>query len=222
MNGKPNFLSRWSRLKRLAEEKRAPPDSGSPVSAEGELPAGTPGTVTPVPTLPELTPQELVALPRLEDLTSQTDLAPFMRAGVPAGLRNAALRRMWELDPAIRDRVGDALDYAYDWNVAGSVPGSGPLLPIDDVESMLRSIVGEPEPASVPEAQTLSTTDSCSEEPQISSEPPPQQLAAASPATVENQLPAEPALAANAASAEPSQKAAAQAPPRRHGGATPF
>jgi Protein of unknown function (DUF3306) len=220
MSAESNFLSRWSRLKRQAEEKRAPPDSGSPVSAEAELPPGSPGALTTAPALPELTPEELAALPRLEDLTPQTDLTPFMRLGVPTGLRNSALRRMWELDPAIRDRVGDALDYAYDWNVAGSVPGSGPLLPIDDVESMLRSIVGEPEPERVPETRTVSTKDSRYEEPQISSAAPSEQVAASSPASplsLDNQLPV-----GNAASAEPSQKVAAQGSPRRHGGATPF
>ena len=220
MSAQSNFLSRWSRLKRQAEEKRAPPDSGSPASAEGELPPGSPGALITAPALPELTPEELAALPRVEDLTPQTDLTPFMRAGVPTGLRNAALRRMWELDPAIRDRVGDALDYAYDWNVAGSVPGSGPLLPIDDVESMLQSIISEPEPERVPETRTVSTNDSRSEEPQISSGPPSQQVAAASPADplpLDNQPPG-----GTAAPAEPSQKVAAQAPPRRHGGATPF
>jgi hypothetical protein len=217
MSGESNFLSRWSRLKRRAEENRAPADSHAPVSVEGDLdsPAATDAA------LPELAPEELAALPRLEDFTPETDLAPFMRAGVPAGLRNAALRRMWALDPAIRDRVGDALDYAYDWNVAGNVPGSGQLLPVDDVESMLRSIVGGPEPASVPEAKTPSTEAARSEEPQISSEAPSEQVAATSPASP--LLPrAERAPVENVPIVEPTQKTAAQGAPRRHGGATPF
>jgi hypothetical protein len=46
---------------------------------------------------------------------------------VPQILRNAAMRRMWVLDPAIRDYVDPALDYAYDWNIPGGVPGNGPL-----------------------------------------------------------------------------------------------
>ena len=133
MSGESNFLSRWSRLKREAEAKPPAPSDTSPPSPAKPIEDG-------LPTLPELTAEELAALPRLEDITPEMDLSVFMRSGVPAGLRNAALRRMWALDPAIRDRVGDALEYAYDWNIPGSVPGSGPLLPIDDVASMLRSL----------------------------------------------------------------------------------
>ena len=50
---------------------------------------------------------------------------------------------MWSLDPAIRDYVGEAREYAYDWNVPGGVPGNGPLLPTDDVGAMLGRIFGE-------------------------------------------------------------------------------
>ena len=48
-----------------------------------------------------------------------------MQKGVPEALRNAALRKMWVLDPSIRNYVGEALDYAWDWNAPGGVPGSG-------------------------------------------------------------------------------------------------
>src|SRR5947209_861920 len=144
MSEEPNFLSRWSRLKREAEAKRPTPLDTSDPSDGGDPETGVGAVEDSQLGLPGLTADELAALPRLEDLTPETDLAPFMRVGVPAGLRNAALRRMWALDPAIRDRVGDALEYAYDWNIPGSVPGSGPLLPVDDVASMLRSIVGMP------------------------------------------------------------------------------
>jgi hypothetical protein len=145
MSGESNFLSRWSRLKRHSEVRRG---RQSELAAPGD--AEPPHTAQQVEaeasSIPELPPEELAALPRLEELTPETDLAPFLRAGIPAALRNAALRRMWALDPAIRDRVGDALDYAYDWNVPGSVPGSGPLLASDDVQAMLRTIVGAPDP----------------------------------------------------------------------------
>ncbi|MBL7309634.1 DUF3306 domain-containing protein, partial [Escherichia coli] len=81
-------------------------------------------------------------LPSLEALTAETDLTPFLRAGIPAVLRNAALRRMWSLDPAIRDFVSEAREYAYDWNSPGGVPGLGPLLPSDDVQAMLGRLLG--------------------------------------------------------------------------------
>lgn len=132
-----DFLSRWSRRKlegRQGEPREAVPSS----PAAGE---------------PEMTPEEIAALPKPEELTPETDIAPFFRKGVPEVLRNAVLRRMWSLDPAIRDFEGPARDYAWDWNVPGGVPGNGPLLPSDDVESMLRQVFGDsPEPSAGAEA----------------------------------------------------------------------
>ncbi|MFX8512285.1 DUF3306 domain-containing protein, partial [Acinetobacter baumannii] len=58
------------------------------------------------------------SLPPVESLTPESDLAPFLRPEVPAALRQAALRRLWSLDPTIRDFVGPA-DYAWDYNAAG-------------------------------------------------------------------------------------------------------
>jgi Protein of unknown function (DUF3306) len=82
-------------------------------------------------------------LPPVEELTAESDFGAFLRQGVPERLRNAALRRMWALDPAIRDHVGDARDYAWDWNVPGGVPGGGPLLPCDRVEETLQRMFGD-------------------------------------------------------------------------------
>jgi hypothetical protein len=96
-----------------------------------------------LPAEPELPAEEIARLPSLESITAETDLTGFLRQGVPASLRKAALRRAWSLDPAIRDRVGDALDYAWDWNTPGGVPVSGPLWASDDVRAMLSRILGE-------------------------------------------------------------------------------
>lgn len=129
-----DFLSRWSRRKLGArqEEARAPDAPPADPPAEEQ----------------ELTPEEIAALPKVEDLTPETDITVFFRKGVPEFLRNAALRRMWSLDPAIRDFEGPARDYAWDWNVPGGVPGNGPMLPTDDVESMVRQVFGESRDAS--------------------------------------------------------------------------
>jgi hypothetical protein len=170
-------------------------------------------------------------LPRIEDLTPETDLAPFLRNGVPSGLRNAALRRMWALDPTIRDGVGDALDYAYDWNVAGGVPGSGPLLPSDDVEAMVRSIMGPPAESSaeaLTEAQAedvpRATAQAVLGEPQLVADLPPQDAAQPSTPGVAPKVGESPAHADGVADPAKSQagekEVAAQM--RRHAGATPF
>src|SRR5207244_8833403 len=69
---------------------------------------------------------------------------------VPEHLRNAALRKSWALDPAIRNYVNPALEYAYDWNDPGGVPGSSELRAGMDVARMVSQIMGSGEPAVEP------------------------------------------------------------------------
>jgi len=142
------FLSRWSRLK---EEARRSEPGPQPDAAEAS-PGAPPLEADPASVLaePELTPEELAALPKVEEITAASDISGFLRRGVPDALRNAALRRMWTLDPAIRDFVGEARDYAYDWNTPGGVPGAGALDPADDVAAMVRGIFGDSPPAPPP------------------------------------------------------------------------
>jgi hypothetical protein len=119
------FLSRWSRLKREPDPVPGPAEPAPPVTAEPALPEGK-------------TVEDLIAeLPKLEDLVPGQSLAAFMQPWVPAPLRNAALQRMWLLDPAIRDYVSPALDYAYDYNTPGAAPGFGP---IETTKDMVREV----------------------------------------------------------------------------------
>lgn len=113
--GREGFLSRWSRLKREPDAPAAQPDSPAGAPAAASLPEGR--------TLDDL----LAELPRLEDLVPGQSLTAFMQPWVPSGVRNAALQRMWLLDPAIRDYVSPALDYAYDYNTPGAAPGFGTM-----------------------------------------------------------------------------------------------
>jgi hypothetical protein len=108
------FLSRWSRLKR---QPAPAPEAQSPAAA----PAAPPQPEGQA--LDDL----LAQLPRIEDLVPGQSLSAFMQPWVPTGIRNAALQRMWLLDPAIRDYVSPALDYAYDYNAPGGAPGFGPM-----------------------------------------------------------------------------------------------
>ena len=92
---------------------------------------------------PRPTPEfDLSSLPKLEDLTGTTDITGFLGKGVPEHLRNAALRKSWALDPAIRNYVNPALEYAYDWNTPGGVPGTGELGAGFDVARMVSQIMG--------------------------------------------------------------------------------
>src|SRR5207244_12807904 len=87
-------------------------------------------------------PFDLESLPKLEELTKDTDMTVFLRKGVPEHLRNAALRKSWALDPAIRNYVNPALDYAYDWNTPGGVPGNSEIEAGMDVARLVSQIMG--------------------------------------------------------------------------------
>jgi hypothetical protein len=109
--GREGFMSRWSRLKREPEKPEA---------------VETAPQADPVPDGKAL--EDLIAgLPKIEDFVPGQNISVFMQAWVPSDIKHAALRRMWLLDPAIRDYVSPALDYAYDYNTPGMAPGFGPM-----------------------------------------------------------------------------------------------
>lgn len=148
------FLSRWSRLKqarREAPEAEARPAPG-PVAAPVPVPAAPPAEPPPAPEAESEPEIDLASLPRIEDLTAESDLTLFLRKGVPEMLKNAALRRVWSLDPTIRDFIGPA-DYAWDWNVPGGAPGYAETIAHGpDVEALADRILGiGREPAAAPE-----------------------------------------------------------------------
>jgi hypothetical protein len=131
-----SFLSRWSQRKQQAKQ----PERGAP-AAETDV---APEPVAESSAEPEF---DLSSLPKLEDLTETTDITAFLRKGVPESLRNAALRKSWALDPAIRNYVNPALDYAYDWNTPGGVPGSSEIGAGMDVARLVSQIMGSGESA---------------------------------------------------------------------------
>jgi len=199
------FLARWSRRKRAARAGIAVPE---PQPAE-PLPAQDQPAAAPEPE----EPLDLSTLPKLEDLTPDSDITVFLRKGVPVSLRNAALRRIWSLDPAIRDYVGP-VDYGWDWNTAGGVP--------DYVAEL-----GETPEIRELVARMLSPSPARSEAEPPAEQPPEQKVVRL------EQPPSDPAQMVEAASVlpageEPAQPAAAPSaerdprPPRpRHGGAMP-
>ena len=139
------FLARWSRRKEAV--RHAEHRSGSPLDESAQI---TPGArqrhthdAEAHAAEADITPDEIAALPKIDDLTADSDISGFLRRGVPNGLRNAALRKIWMLDPTIRDFVGPARDYAYDWNTPGGVPGSGKLPSDTEVAALVRQVVGD-------------------------------------------------------------------------------
>lgn len=123
-----SFLGRWSRNKRAQPAAPAPvadPDPSADIAA---------------PDQESLTEEEIAALPDVDDLTPQSDIRVFLQKGVPQVLRNAALRRKWMLVPGIRDHNDPAVDYAWDWNTPGGVPGDGAAPSPERAAQMLRDL----------------------------------------------------------------------------------
>ncbi|MCV0395601.1 MAG: DUF3306 domain-containing protein [Rhizobiaceae bacterium] len=153
--GADNPFARWSRRKlaALSDKSRARPEA----EQTGEEAAGHIDTDTsplpPDPVQPEAGEAETDGpaepLPRLEDLTAESDLTAFLKKGVPLALKSAALRKMWSLDPRIRDYVGPS-EYAWDFNRPGSMAGFGPLDAKKTVVGFLSKTAGAMEPDAEP------------------------------------------------------------------------
>jgi hypothetical protein len=189
------FLERWSRRK-LAESREPEAEEPPPVEEPDE------GALDEE----ELDQEELAKLPSLESFTVKTDLAPFLRKGVPQVLKNAAMRKMWMLDPAVRDHVDFAVDYAWDWNTPGGVPGNAGTISQDSVTRMMDALNPKPKPdpeATVASAPDDKSADSAPPEAQAEAETESPQVA------VEDDAPAMP------------EEPLGAPRPRRHGGAAP-
>jgi len=135
--GTGGFLSGWSRRKLAAKRKEAAPP---PADEEPEaLPELQPADAAPE----EVEDAELIAaLPSLDDITAGFDIKPFLAKGVPAKLKNAAMRKLWLASPSVRDYVDPAVDYAWDWNAPGGVPGGGGILSEQSVAKMVKDLIG--------------------------------------------------------------------------------
>lgn len=149
------FLTRWSRRKQEAAKAEPPKQDPVPAALAEEERGEEPFD-------PEKLP---IPLPSLEDLKPGDSLVAFMQKGVPDFLRNAALRKMWVLDPMVRDFKSDALDYAWDWNTPGGVPGAGPLGAEDKVEEMVEALfrTRQPEEKPIEAASDLAEVDKAAE-----------------------------------------------------------
>lgn len=227
------FLSRWSRRKRAIATGEAPPEPEAPApeqpppqdqaaaaATEGEPDRPTRSAAT-APELPEI---DLASLPRIEDLAPGADLSAFLRPGVPAALRTAALRRMWSVDPAIRDFIGP-VDYQWDFNTPGGLPFGFSSELGGEVKRLLAQAIGleedKPEmPDEAPAPESPETAEAAPAEPQppeAPAEEDPDGPVISAPVSPEPGL-AEPPRVVTAASSEASPS---PAPRRRHGSALP-
>jgi hypothetical protein len=215
-----SFLSRWSQRKQEAKQpdRDAPaPDVDAPSAPVAESEA-EPGF-------------DLSSLPKLEDLTATTDITAFLRKGVPESLRNAALRKAWALDPAIRNYVNPALDYAYDWNTPGGVPGSSEIGAGMDVARLVSQIMGGGESVTEPQVPAVEPRNAPAADPTYPAQDGAPQTEPDLPAQavrlsgevqkLSNNEEAAPNKAALAQDSDESNAAAPQQAVRRHGSAKP-
>lgn len=125
--GSDNIFARWSRRKQAVRDSETPPpDEEEHASASAVAEADAEPVDQQLATAEPDAAEPAEPLPRLEDLTGESDLSAFLRKGVPKALKSAAMRKMWSLDPAIRDYIGPS-EYAWDFNQPGSMAGFGPL-----------------------------------------------------------------------------------------------
>jgi len=109
--------------------------------------------------VPNSQPFDLASLPPIDSIGANTDIAAFLRPGVPMELTRAALRRAWTSDPAIRDFVG-LVENGWDFNNPDAVSGFG-AISAKDVARLASTIIGElPKAASEPlKAETIQCED---------------------------------------------------------------
>jgi hypothetical protein len=208
MNDPDNFLSRWSRRKREAGAQPEGDDSsGGQASIRGgeQCPDDSISepSASPASSAPEF---DVSNLPPIDSIGANTDISAFMRKGVPAPLRHAALRRAWSADPAIRDFMGPTENY---WDAAGpeGIPGFGDLDPNLDVKRLVSELFGEIGPEV--DRETLTSTSAPGSPAEIS-ETPAQSQDSPSP-HIEHVAPQQ-----QRSESQPGPKMA-----RRHGGAMP-
>lgn len=132
-----DFLKRWSRRKReVAKAEQPEANAPAPIAAPESDVVADEKTAAPEPEF------DVSTLPPIESITAVSDVTAFLRAGVPADLTRAALRRVWTADPAIRDFVGLA-ENAWDFTDPNAMPGFGPLENTDEVRRMIAQLVDQ-------------------------------------------------------------------------------
>ena len=146
MNDPGHFLKRWSRRKTELRREAEQPDEVKRGDAAGEPAAPTAQVSAAKPAKSELPASapafDPASLPAIDSITATTDIRGFLKPGVPVELRNAALRRAWSIDPAVRDFRG-LQENDWDFNDPNGIPGFGPLDPGLDIKKMASALFGD-------------------------------------------------------------------------------
>jgi len=214
MSEEEKFLMRWSRRKRDAAAE----------SRETPLPAPEGDSAPPAATDAAAAAPEPPVLPPIDSIGANSEVSEFLKAGVPADLSRAALRRAWSTDPVISSFVGLS-ENSWDFNAVDGVPGFGPIK-AEDVARLLKRVMGEPEEG---EAEaTPSAAASPAEGPKLPSDSDAASDAARADQVAEPDKQGDPSAQApvykaNAAVRDevPTGESVSSSPRRRHGGALP-
>ncbi len=173
MSEPENFLERWSKRK-LAKDEPAPEQDATVPQAEQDNAAPAPAAVANATNAaPESQMFDPASLPSIESIGANTDVTAFLRPGVPPELTQAALRRAWSSDPAIRDFVG-LVENGWDFNDPQAMPGFGAISP-GEVARLVTQLIGElpaassekPNEAALGDAQDQPPIASQAREPQF-------------------------------------------------------
>ena len=120
------FLSRWARRKADARSGVAPAPEASPAPPGAAATRGLPVPAMPAAPAPAAMPgaaPDLPPLPTLDDvarLTKDSDFSPYVARNVDAGVRNAAMKKLFS-DPHFN--VMDGLDtYIDDYSKPDPIP----------------------------------------------------------------------------------------------------
>lgn len=151
MSEEEGFLNRWSRRKQEAAKEHV---------GENEKVEQQPVSLDQ-PENPAQPPEEafdISKLPPVDSITAATDIRSFLAKGVPAALTQAALRRAWSADPAIREYIGLS-EYSWDFNAPGQF-GFGELDPSLNVQEMVADMFGQLKKAAASVDEAIGDADS--------------------------------------------------------------
>jgi hypothetical protein len=138
MSDDTDFLARWSRRK-----SRASTDKARQTKSENAPDDIISGASAALVQDENGVPFDPASLPSIESISAESNISAFLEAGVPDDLARAALRRVWSLDPEIRDFVGLS-ENSWDFNAPGAMAGFGPI-DGKEVERLLTRLLGDPD-----------------------------------------------------------------------------
>jgi hypothetical protein len=138
MSNDTDFLARWSRRKHHAATDKIRQSKSESTSDDNV--SGTSAALAQGESRLQFDP---ASLPTIESVGAETNIRAFLEAGVPGDLARAALRRVWSLDPAIRDFVGLS-ENSWDFNAPGAMAGFGSI-DGEEVGRLLTRLLGEPD-----------------------------------------------------------------------------